>query len=171
MIRIKKGSTGVTVDLYAVDERSGLPKTGLAYTDIAASYHRLRSARQAINTASVGVTDGHTDGGFVEIDSANEKGVYRFDVPDAAIAAGADFVVIVLQADETIILPLRVQLVEAEAGDLATQLHLCKAALVNKREHTISTGVDVIKDDDQETTLVTMTPSDGGEDTIIITPS
>lgn len=40
------------------------------------------------------------------------------------------------------------------------EIHLAKAALVNARTHTIDTGVDQIKDDDGETTLRTLTPSE-----------
>ncbi len=53
---------------------------------------------------------------------------------------------------------------------LAEELHLAKAALVNKREHTIATGVDVIKDDDGSTTIRTLTPSEM-DGVITVTPS
>lgn len=57
-----------------------------------------------------------------------------------------------------------------EVVDLRTEIHLAKAALVNKREHTIDTGVDMIKDDDGSTTLVTLTPSETGG-VVTVTPS
>jgi hypothetical protein len=50
------------------------------------------------------------------------------------------------------------------------EIHLAKAALVNRREHTIDTGVDVIKDDDGSTTLKTMTPTEAGG-VVTVTPS
>ena len=50
------------------------------------------------------------------------------------------------------------------------EVHLAKAALVNARAHTIDTGVDVIKDDDGETTLRTLTPSES-EGVVTVTPS
>ncbi len=56
------------------------------------------------------------------------------------------------------------------AGTTGEDLHLAKAMLANKREHTIATGVDVVKDNDGTTTLRTMTPSSDGE-TITVTPS
>lgn len=59
---------------------------------------------------------------------------------------------------------------EVTAGDEAAEVHLCKAALVNKREHTVDTGVTVIKDDDGSTTLKTLTPSETGG-VVTITPS
>ncbi len=40
------------------------------------------------------------------------------------------------------------------------ELHAVKAALCNLREHTIETGVDAIMDDDGETELLTLTPSE-----------
>lgn len=44
--------------------------------------------------------------------------------------------------------------------DWMDEIHLAKAALVNRREHTVATGVDVIKDDDGVTTLRTLTPDE-----------
>lgn len=56
-------------------------------------------------------------------------------------------------------------------GDLdSDELHLVKAALLNKREHTVDTGVNVIKDDDGVTTLRTLTP-DESDGVVTITPS
>ena len=53
---------------------------------------------------------------------------------------------------------------------IADELHLAKAALANKREHTIATGVDVIKDDDGSTTIRTLTPSEA-DGVITVTPT
>ncbi len=57
------------------------------------------------------------------------------------------------------------------AGSLGAELHLSKAMLANKRVHTVSTGVDQVMDDDGSTVLRTMTPTDGGTDTIDVVPS
>ncbi len=40
------------------------------------------------------------------------------------------------------------------------EVHLAKAALANARSHTIDTGVDEIKDDDGDTTIRTLTPTE-----------
>ena len=45
-------------------------------------------------------------------------------------------------------------------GDMATELRLIKAALLNVRTHDVASGVDVIMDDDGQTPLVTLTPSE-----------
>ena len=61
--------------------------------------------------------------------------------------------------------------VDHTAADMTgIELHLAKAALVNKRQHTIATGVDVIKDNDGTTTLRTLTPSETAG-VITVTPS
>ena len=51
-----------------------------------------------------------------------------------------------------------------------SELHLAKSALANKRQHTIATGVDVIKDNDGTTTLRTLTPSETAG-VVTVTPS
>jgi hypothetical protein len=172
MISIKKGSTDQTFPVYAVDAMSGLPKTGLTYSDVTARYIRARSTAAAITPVSLASPDAaHSDGGFIEIDASNSKGWYRFDVPDAAFATGVDSVVVTLQADGALLTPIVAQLVDYSPSDIYAEVHLSKAALANKRLHTISTGVDVIKDDDGNTTLRTMTPSYDGDDTVTVTPS
>ena len=54
------------------------------------------------------------------------------------------------------------QSVPIQVVQFIDEVHLAKAALVNRREHTVDTGVDVIKDDDDATTLRTLTPSETG---------
>ena len=49
-------------------------------------------------------------------------------------------------------------------------MHLVKASLANKRTHTIETAVDVIKDDDGSTTLLTLTPTEASG-VVTMTPS
>ncbi|MCB9849127.1 MAG: hypothetical protein H6817_00310 [Phycisphaerales bacterium] len=168
MNEITIDSNDVTIALFAVDALTGVPVTGLAYGDVTARYVRTRAAAVAVSPVSLAsVSAAHADGGFIEIDASGAAGWYRFDVPDAAFASGADDVLIVLQADGMLVSAYRARLVADMAGDV----HLCKAALVNKRVHTVSTGVDVIKDDDGTTTLVTLTPTDGGDDLIEVVPS
>ena len=62
------------------------------------------------------------------------------------------------------------QFVPIEVVKFLDEIHKAKAALVNKRTHTIDTGVDVIKDDDGETTLRTLTPTESGG-VVTVTPS
>ena len=62
------------------------------------------------------------------------------------------------------------QFVPVQVVKFLDEIHFAKAALVNARAHTIDTGVDVIKDDDGETTLRTLTPTESGG-VVTVTPS
>lgn len=82
--------------LRSTSDNTGV--TGKDDTDVTASYWRQGGIRINIPAVTLATADStHTDGGFVEVDSTNMPGSYRFDVPDTAIASGADWVVISIQ--------------------------------------------------------------------------
>lgn len=54
------------------------------------------------------------------------------------------------------------QYVPVQVVRFLDEVHLAKAALVNRRSHTVGSGVDQILDDDGATVLCTMTPSESG---------
>lgn len=93
------------------------------------------------------------------------SGVYRFSLTASEVDA-TTVTVICVDAAGAEWDPLTAVLHTA----LADELHFAKAALVNQREHTVATGVDVIKDDDDSTTLRTLTPSET-DGVITVTPS
>lgn len=158
------GSTDVTVEVYARDVATGQPRTGLIAANVSACNVRTRSATQVFPLVALASAHAaHADGGFVEIDATHCPGWYRLDLPDAALAEGAGFATIVLQANGVLFDAVRVQL-----SKIANEVHLCKAALINRRVHTISTGVDEVFDDDGVTRLVRLVPTDGGDDAIVI---
>lgn len=98
MTPIFKGATSRSIYLVMVASNGSL-KTGLAYTAITARYTRTRGSSTSITAASLAAaTTAWTSGGWFEVDSTNQKGLYRFDVPDAAFATGADTVVISVKA-------------------------------------------------------------------------
>ena len=92
-------------------------------------------------------------------------GVYRFSLTASEMNA-TTIAVVCVDAAGSEWDPLTIVLQTA----VADELHLAKAALVNLREHTIATGVDVIKDDDGSTTIRTLTPSEA-DGVITVTPS
>ena len=98
---IKADSTNVTVYIMLRASATGLAKDDLVYTDMTGSYVRTLAARTNIpmNTLA-SATAAHTDGGFILIDASNCPGLYRFDIPDAAIAEGVDTVTIFLKATD-----------------------------------------------------------------------
>jgi hypothetical protein len=116
---IYAGDTDKTIYLRLRDSTTGLAKTGLAYNSAGAvcSYTLPRAARAAITLATQTVTGAHSDGGFVEVDATNCKGLYRLDLPDAAIASGA-FTCISIEFDgvieETVLVPLHTRKVDMQ---------------------------------------------------------
>ena len=93
---IKAGSTSqtvyVTLKQDAVDAEV-MPRlvTGLAFDspNIKAAYVRPGAAAVPITLITQTVDGAFSSGGFVQVSSANMPGVYRFDLPDLAVAAGA----------------------------------------------------------------------------------
>jgi hypothetical protein len=108
---IYAGDTNKTIYIRLRDSTTGLAKTGLVYNSAGAvaSYTLPLAARAAITLATQTVTGAHSDGGFVEVDATNCKGLYRFDLSDAAIASG-DYTIISIEFDgiieESILIPL-----------------------------------------------------------------
>jgi hypothetical protein len=91
-ITIAPASTSQSIELY-------LGATGIAFntSGLAAYYVRNQSAPVAITLVTQTATGAWTSGGFAEISSSLVPGVYRLDVPNAAIAAGASDVTIVVR--------------------------------------------------------------------------
>lgn len=90
------GSTSVSIDILLRKKADNTEKTGAAFGDAgnSASYRRQGAAAVAITLATQTVTGAFSSGGFVEVDATKQPGVYRFDVPDLAFAAGVDYVTI-----------------------------------------------------------------------------
>jgi hypothetical protein len=91
-ITIAPGSTSQSIELY-------LGATGLTAStaNLSARYNRTRTTSVNIPLVARTIAQAWTSGGFAEVDSTNMPGVYRLDVPDAALAAGADDVTIVVR--------------------------------------------------------------------------
>ena len=106
MYYITPGTTDVTIYVRLRDSTTGLAKTGLAFNSAGASayFTRPRAAAAAITLATLTVTGAHADGGFVEVDATNAKGLYRLDLPDAvcAVSPAMPYVVVSIEFDGTI---------------------------------------------------------------------
>jgi hypothetical protein len=92
VITVAPGSTSQSIELY-------LGATGLTFASsgLAAYYVRNQSAPVAITLVTQTPTGTWASGGFAEISSSLVPGVYRLDVPNAAFAAGASDVTIVVR--------------------------------------------------------------------------
>lgn len=91
-ITIAPGSTSQSIELY-------LGATGLtaSTSGLSARYNRTRTASVSIPLVARTIAQAWTAGGFAEVDATNMPGVYRVDIPDAALAAGADDVTVVVR--------------------------------------------------------------------------
>lgn len=73
-------------------------QTGKIFSDCTTGYTRGGATFTAITEATQTVGGAWSSGGIVEVDATNAPGLYRFDVPDAAFATGADGVAISVKA-------------------------------------------------------------------------
>ena len=91
-ITIAPGSTSQSIELY-------LGVTGLTFatSGLSAYYVRNREAPTPITLVTQTATGTWASGGFAEISSTFTPGLYRLDIPNAAVAAGADDVTVVVR--------------------------------------------------------------------------
>jgi hypothetical protein len=91
---IRAGSTGVSIHLLVRKKVDNTEATGLVFNSAGniASYCREGSTRTAITLVTQTMGGAWVSGGFVEVDAITMPGLYRLDVPDAAVASGADYV-------------------------------------------------------------------------------
>lgn len=99
------GSTGRTVYMLLRDSTTGQAKKGLTPASPGARAGYTRSGNTAVSVALValGAPDAAWQaGGFSEVSQALQPGIYRFDPPDAANAAGVPSYVATLGFDNTL---------------------------------------------------------------------
>jgi hypothetical protein len=120
-MEIKKASTDISVYFHLRDSSDGTSKTGLVYNSAGAvaSYVRNGAARTAITLATLAsASAAHADGGFILVDDTNTPGLYRLDLPDAAVATGVDSVIINIGFTGVFGESLRIDLVDNTAKDV-----------------------------------------------------
>lgn len=142
---IKAGSTSVSIVLWLeVATNTGGGKTGSGYTSL--YYWRPGGSPVSVTlSALANITDAWSAGGFKEISATNMPGLYRIDLPDAALAAGAPFVVLSFKPDgpttQCTPWPWYIPLLAADSNDLLK----ARAAWTNK------TLLDLTADPPKET--------------------
>lgn len=92
-LSINAGATSEAVNIFLQDSSStiGAGLSGLVYNTagLTAYYALPKAAPVAITLATLAsATAAYSSGGFFELDATHAKGLYRFDIPNAAIAAG-----------------------------------------------------------------------------------
>jgi hypothetical protein len=76
---------------------SGLTALTAATAGLAASYTRSQAAASLISLIASNCTAAYLSGGFSEVSQVGQPGLYRIDVPDAALATGVDKTILYLQ--------------------------------------------------------------------------
>jgi hypothetical protein len=104
-MQIIAGKTDVSISIYA-RALSGAALTGKVAADFALSYRRA-GANVALSLSDLASIDAaHTDGGIYEVGN----GEYRLDLPDAAVATGANQVSVTGTVDGGVLLGYPIQL-------------------------------------------------------------
>lgn len=156
-ITIAPGSTSQSIELY-------LGATGLtaSTSGLSARYNRTRTASVSIPLVARTIAQAWTAGGFAEVDATNMPGVYRLDVPDAALAAGADDVTIVVRgASGTNGAVMTVKLSSGGLTEAQTAGAVWNAATASYTTHG-TFGWNVLRaDQDSKEGLVTLHQSGG----------
>jgi hypothetical protein len=77
---------------------------GLTAVNMTVRYCRQGGVETSVTMSDLGALDGaYSSGGWLQINGSTMQGVYRFDPPDAALAAGADSVVFTFQSSGSIV--------------------------------------------------------------------
>jgi hypothetical protein len=84
------GTTSLVEYINITQSNSGSPLTGLTYqsSGLTAYYIRSGGTPTSITLNSQTVSGAYASGGFVAVDNTNMPGLYRIDIPNAALASG-----------------------------------------------------------------------------------
>lgn len=121
-LQLVKGSTSKQVTVFVQDSSSsvGAGLTGLVFNtaSLSAYYYREGAASATAITLATMTLGTWATGGFVVVDGTNMPGVYSLGLPDAALASGANSVVVMLKgaADMAPVL-LEIQLTDVNLHD------------------------------------------------------
>ena len=152
-MRATPGGTNYSAYFYITEDLGGTnpgePKGGLVFGDLtSASYMRQGGARVAITPITLAsASAAHSDGGFILVDDTNMKGLYRLDLPDAAIAAGVDFVIasiLIAGASNAVASPLEIELTAQQTGDNFARLGAPAGASVSADNAAIKSDTAAI---------------------------
>lgn len=116
-IGIRPGSVDQSVRVLFIDNTTGLPATGLVYSSsgIGISYERNGTVTAITLATLASGTATHADGGFIHL----SRGMYRLDLPDAAVASGAGQCVLTGIATGYTMIPELIWLNTQNAADVA----------------------------------------------------
>lgn len=120
---IKAGATSQSIYVEILDSTSttGGRKTGLVYNSagLTAYYALVGASAVQITLATLAAANSAwSSGGFKEVDATNMPGVYRLDVPNAALASGPGVVITLKGATGMVQVSVEIQLVAIDLQDV-----------------------------------------------------
>lgn len=112
---VTKGTTDYSCMVRVVDSSDGTPETTVAYNTAGVDlwYRRPGGAHTSITEATQTEGGAHSDGGFVHV----SDGYCRLDLPDAAVASGADYVDVGGTFTGMIVIGGRIRLTDVDLDD------------------------------------------------------
>lgn len=150
LLSIRAGTTSKRIPVFIADSSSttGAGKTGLAFDTASLVWYYWRE--DAGNVAGTAVTlatatlGTFTSGGFKEKDSTNMPGDYELGIPDAALAAGAKWVKMMLKgATNMAPLPILIELTSAEPDgslDAGTAAAIANGTITLRSGHGLASS-------------------------------
>jgi hypothetical protein len=150
---IVAGSADVSIPIVLRSTTDNTEATGKVAADLTLSYWRQGGTRTAITASDLAaVNSAHSDGGVKEVDATNEPGLYRLDLPDAAVASGADWVVISVKAAGVYVFHERFAITThvIQTGDSFARLGAPAGASVSADVANVKTQTAAIETDTQD---------------------
>lgn len=130
-LKLKKGTTSKLMRIFVPDTSSSVQAglTALAYNSGSLTWYYIREGASSATSVTLATMTVGTwaSGGFKEVDATNLPGIYEIGVPDAALASGANSVVMMLKG-ATNMAPVRIE-IELDAVDYQTATNFGLSAL------------------------------------------
>ena len=146
-LEIKKGTTSKRIALFIQNSSvtTGAGLTGLLFNSAGLTWYYWRENEGNVGGTAVTLATAtrgtFASGGFIEKDATNLPGFYEIGIPDAALATGADWVVMQLKgATNMAQLTLEIQLVDNTALDIFNRVGAPAGA-------SVSADVAAVQDD------------------------
>jgi hypothetical protein len=120
-LQVAKGTTSKLIDVFIQDSSSttGSGLAGLVYNSasLVAYYYREGAASATAITLATMTLGTWATGGFIAVDGTNMPGVYQLGLPNTALAAGANSVVVMMKGAANMApVVLEIQLTDDTSG-------------------------------------------------------
>lgn len=120
-LSIKQGTTSKSLYVFIYDSSvtTGAGLTGLAFntSSLTAYYVQPGGSATSITLATQTATGAYSSGGFVAVDGTNMPGLYRLDIPNAALTGAASVVVMLKGATNMAPCVLEIELTAVDNQD------------------------------------------------------